>query len=192
MSKYIYVRPVRNCTPVGCVAYTVDHDAGTITYQVSSVNGTVVEVNGKSTRDRFDRETARRIADEKFASDPIQIQLEDVLAIWDNKISNLVEEAELARSTGKARQALNLIALRSAELELIENSAAAAVMAAVSTDTKVPSRCNKTAKQWLRNIAAQHVYLNENNVLVHDITPNVESSEEVDGCPGCCEQCECH
>ena len=193
--RYIYVRPVRDCTPVGCVAYTVDHDAGTISYQVSAVNDSVVEVEGKSVRDRFNRKTARQLAGEKLASAPIVIQMEDLFASWDNKITNLVEEANLVRSEGKARQALNLIALRSAELELIENSAGAAVMAALSTDTKIPSRCSRTAKQWLRNIAAQHVYMNENNVLVHRPTDPEENggAGDIVSDDQCCDkQCECH
>lgn len=180
MRRYIYIRPVRNCTPEGCVAYAMDYDAGTITYQVSAVNDTVVELNGKPTRDRFDRKRARQLAEEKLIASPIVIQTDDVLAMWDNKISNLIGEANLVRSAGKARQALNLIALRSAELELIGNSAAAAVMAAVSTDTKIPSRCSKTAKLWLRNVASQHTYLDDKNVLVHDVAIPEIDTESVD------------
>jgi|GEM_PF-5859590 len=186
--KFVYLRGYRNETPVGCAAYFADYDNGTITYQVSVVNPTKGEVNGKQVRDQFNRKTARNLASERIAKFPITINVNEVFSSWDNKISAIKDNYH-STSRNSLRKKLEYdYNILTTESEIITNSVVGSVMAAISTDDSIPSRANKAARRWLRNMAMDNTSmysLKKENASKTDVCC-AEDSGDCNQCCSCC------
>ncbi len=109
MTRYIYIRQCRHSQPVGCVAYTVDHDNETISYGVSVIHPkafpaeVTVRFNRdgheqtktavKKVKDVFNRKTARAVAEERMKGNPTVVNVDDLIDNhWNNRIAKLQEQ----------------------------------------------------------------------------------------------------
>lgn len=150
--KYVYLRAMRNQIPVGCAAYASNLDEGTVTYQVSMVNPKVTEVEGEKTQDQFVRPVARTLADEKIKASPITVKVETICEPWFKRLESIEKELHNTKSRGRSIRLKREFAILAAEADMIETSTVAAVMAAISKNKGLPSRVNREAKIWLRNL----------------------------------------
>ena len=150
-TKFMYLRSTRDQMPVGCAAYTIDRETGELAYQVSVVNPKPTEVNGKVEFDRFDRALSRKMAEEYLAARPILVKTKEMIDVKAQKIADLDQAITEAGANERLANKLGYRAdLLEAEKIAMENSATACLMSALASDNKIPSRANKTAKNWLR------------------------------------------
>jgi hypothetical protein len=150
--KYVYLRAQRDQLPLGCAAYASNVKDGTVTYQVSMVNPKVTEVDGAKSRDQFVRPTARYLADEKIKTNPFTFKVNEVSEHWLKRLAAIEKEMASTKSKGRITRLRREFSILMAEADMIKGSTVAAVMAAISKNTGLPTRISREAKIWLRNI----------------------------------------